>query len=239
MGTLTINNAACNVVIYPVEYGLLYNWYAIKDTREISNSGWHVPTGTEMNTLVTYLGGATGAGAKVKEVGTTYWNSDPGSTNSAKFNGRGSGKRAYPSYSFTLMGSDSYIATQTDAASIVYYSGRITFADNDFLVDSSSYEKEGHPIRLIKDSTSLSDGQTGTYTGNDGKVYRTICIGTQEWLADNLSETRFRNNDIIPWHGANPVNFFTNAEWGALTTAGCCAYDNDVNNVAPGFTFPS
>jgi hypothetical protein len=34
----------------------------------------------------------------------------------------------------------------------------------------------GHSVRLVKESTSLSDGQEGTYTGNDGKVYKTICI---------------------------------------------------------------
>jgi len=231
--------ASAPPAIYYPEYGLLYNWYAIKDVREISNSGWHVPTLTEMNTLVTYLGGVTGSGAKVKEIGTTYWDADPGSTNSAKLNVRGSGKRAYSVYNFSSINTDSYLATQTDAASIAYYSGRLTSANNDFNVNSHSYEKEGHPIRLLKDSTPLSNGQSGTYTGNDGKVYRTICIGTQEWLADNLCETRFRDGSIIPWYGADPANYFTNAEWAALTTAGCCAYNNTLSNVGPGFSFPT
>lgn len=44
--------------------------------------------------------------------------------------------------------------------------------------------------------------------------------------------------DIIPWHGATPASYFTDVEWAALTTAGVCAYGNDVNNVATGFTFP-
>ena len=70
-----------------IEYGYLYNWYAATDTRNIANTGWHVPTRTEMDTLVAYLGGETIAGAKAKEVGTTYWGSDVGSTNSSKLNG--------------------------------------------------------------------------------------------------------------------------------------------------------
>jgi hypothetical protein len=51
---------------------------------------------------------------------------------------------------------------------------------------------------LLKDSTTLSHGQTGTYIGNDGKVYNTICIGTQEWLSQDLQETKYRNGSIIP-----------------------------------------
>ena len=79
-------------------------------------------------------------------------------------------------------------------------------------------------IRLIKDSTTLTHGQTGTYTGNDGKVYRTICIGTQEWLADNLCETLYRDGSPIP-------EVTDNATWAALTTGALCAYNNDWNNV--------
>jgi hypothetical protein len=92
------------------------------------------------------------------------------------------------------------------------------------IIEGEESKKSGLSIRPIKDSTTLSDGETGTYTGNDGKVYRTICIGTQEWVADNLAETKFRNGDDIPI-------VTDNATWDALETAGMCAYDNDDNNI--------
>lgn len=85
-------------------------------------------------------------------------------------------------------------------------------------------KKSGISIRLIKDSTTLSHGQSGTYTGNDGKVYRTICIGTQEWLADNLAETKYRNGDTIP-------TVTDGTTWIGLTTGAKCAYNNDESNV--------
>ena len=67
-------------------YGSLYNWYAVNDSRSIAPDGWHVPSDAEWQTLVGYLGGYAVAGGKMKETGTTHWNSpNTGATNESGF----------------------------------------------------------------------------------------------------------------------------------------------------------
>jgi hypothetical protein len=92
----------------------------------------------------------------------------------------------------------------------------------DIIVGDDS-KKSGAPIRLIKDSTTLTHGQTGTYTDPSGYVYRTICIGTQEWVADNIKTEHYRNGDAIPV-------VTDNADWAALVTGAMCYYNNDISN---------
>jgi uncharacterized protein (TIGR02145 family) len=68
------NNDAAN----SAKYGKLYNWYAVSSTtngnKNVCPTGWHVPTDAEWTVLTDYLGGASVAGGKMKEVGTTNWN---------------------------------------------------------------------------------------------------------------------------------------------------------------------
>lgn len=59
-----------------------------------------------------------------------------------------------------------------------------------------------------------------TVTDIDGNVYRTVRIGSQLWLADNLRVTRFNNGDPLP-------NVTDNAAWMALTGPAYCWYLND------------
>jgi len=70
-----------------------------------------------------------------------------------------------------------------------------------------------------------SDGgfETGSMTGNDGKVYKTVKIGNQVWMAENLRETKYRNGDTIP-------EVTDDVEWGGLTTSARCVYDNSESN---------
>lgn len=60
----------------------------------------------------------------------------------------------------------------------------------------------------------------------DGKVYKTVIIGNQEWMAENLNTDRFRNGDKIP--EARSID-----EWIKAAKDGrpaWCYYNNDPKN---------
>jgi len=92
------NGAYCNYdndYNNAVTYGSLYNWYAVTDSRKIAPAGWHIPTNEEWQTLVDYLGGSSVAGGKMKESGTSHWDSpNTGATNESGFSALPSGCRS-------------------------------------------------------------------------------------------------------------------------------------------------
>ncbi|NVO10126.1 MAG: fibrobacter succinogenes major paralogous domain-containing protein [Bacteroidales bacterium] len=64
----------------------------------------------------------------------------------------------------------------------------------------------------------------GTVTDIDGNVYKTVIIGTQEWMAENLKVTHYRNGDPI-------TNITDNTQWINNRTQGAwCSYNNDAAN---------
>jgi uncharacterized protein (TIGR02145 family) len=78
---------------YRAPYGALYNWYTV-NTGKLCPSGWHVPGYGEWMTLATFLGGASVAGGKLKETGTTHWTTpNEGATNESGFTALAGGFR--------------------------------------------------------------------------------------------------------------------------------------------------
>jgi len=74
-------------------YGKLYNWYAMRDTRNVCPCGWHVPTKEEWEIMADHLGGLAAAGEAMKS--TTGWIQNDWATNSSGFTGLPAGLRVY------------------------------------------------------------------------------------------------------------------------------------------------
>ena len=66
----------------------------------------------------------------------------------------------------------------------------------------------------------------GTMTDQQGNTYRTIVIGTQEWMAENLRTTVYRNGNAI-------ANVTDNTQWSSITTGAWCNYNNSSSNECP------
>jgi len=64
-------------------------------------------------------------------------------------------------------------------------------------------------------------GQTGTITDIDGNVYKTVGIGSQIWMAENLKVTKYNDGTSVP-------NIADNATWSSLSTGAYCDYDNNI-----------
>lgn len=63
----------------------------------------------------------------------------------------------------------------------------------------------------------------GTMTDQSGNTYKTITIGSQTWMAENLRTTKYRNGNPIP-------NVPDNNTWASLSTGAYCDINNESSN---------
>jgi uncharacterized protein (TIGR02145 family) len=60
----------------------------------------------------------------------------------------------------------------------------------------------------------------GSVADIDGNTYKTITIGTQTWMAENLRTTKYNDGTSIPL-------VTDDIDWGVVSDPGYCWYDND------------
>ena len=154
-GTLT-TPACCwydNDLYYKTDFGALYNWFAVS-TGKLCPAGWHVPSVDELRTLGTYLGGNENAYVKLKEIGTSHWESpNEGATNESGFTALPSGgliaeEGAYDELgkAFAIWSSEQYNASSAYLRQIVQMGGT-----NNYTNVKYSNKADGNSVRCIKD----------------------------------------------------------------------------------------
>ena len=66
----------------------------------------------------------------------------------------------------------------------------------------------------------------GTVVDQDGNTYKTIVIGSQEWMSENLKTSTYSNGEPIP-------NVTDPNQWSNVTTGAWAHYNNDSQNECP------
>ena len=142
------------------DYGALYTYAAAigdnwakdnADNQGICPDGWHLPTDVEWTTLIDYLGGTSVAGGKLKEIGTTYWNSpNTGATNESGFSALPGGIHTSDYGAFQNIKNNGFWWTALEYSTIYTY-GRY-LSSSSAAINSFHFSKsEGFSVRCVKD----------------------------------------------------------------------------------------
>jgi uncharacterized protein (TIGR02145 family) len=129
-------------------YGALYNWHAV-NSGKLCPTGWHVPSDDEWLTLVNFLGGESPAGGKLKETGTTHWQSpNSGATNESGFTALPGGWRRGDTGSYESLNVYGYWWTSTLLTPSSWF--RRIWYNDDKTYRNLTDPKYGMSVRCIK-----------------------------------------------------------------------------------------
>jgi len=80
-----------------------------------------------------------------------------------------------------------------------------------------------HTLLIITALMLIVGCSKNTETDIDGNTYKTVKIGDQVWMAENLKVTHYRDGTAIP-------TGHSNSEWENLSTGAYAVYDNNETN---------
>jgi len=116
-------------------------------------------------------------------------------------------------------GAGTFSSNMTNLSALTTYIVR-AYATNEF---GTGY---GNEVSFTTAPSGINFSEWITYgnlTDQDGNIYKTVKIGEQTWMAENLRTTRYQDGSQIP----NVVNIDS---WNQLTNGAYCYYNNDILN---------
>jgi uncharacterized protein (TIGR02145 family) len=142
-------------------YGHLYNWYSV-NTGKLCPTGWHVPSDSEWDLLIDYLGGEGIAAVKLTEYGKIHWDSfGTAATNESGFTALPGGIRnmlssfgGYAGYTFEELNWLCYLWTSTPDLEIpgFYPTSKVCILYGDYGVMLNTTNRDsGCSVRCLRD----------------------------------------------------------------------------------------
>lgn len=185
---------------YCDKYGRLYTW---EDAKKACPEDWHLPTKAEYDVLISTVGDSSFAGKMLKS--TSVWGSNWNGLDEYGFSALPAGLKTSSRYSHGEFYGYLLSSTQYNAGHVYYLLLRYGFNDaimypGDMIAGSVRCLK--NKIELPKSSSSISSSSSskaswaylnpaisyGEMTDDrDGQVYKTVEIGEQTWMAENMN----------------------------------------------------
>jgi uncharacterized protein (TIGR02145 family) len=133
---------------YKATYGMLYNWYTVS-TGNVCPTDWHVPGDAEWTIIENFLGGASIAGGKMKETGTTHWQTpNTGADNSSGFLALPGGLRANTGIFYNIFNAAQFWSSTESNSTTAWM--RYANYNNTALLSYAHGKVTGFAIRCIK-----------------------------------------------------------------------------------------
>ena len=199
--------------MYSADYGYLYNYWALVDPRTIAPEGFRAASDRELTTLFNYVGGASVAGGKLKEIGNVHWADNVTSnSNSGSFNLLPGGR--------VYQGSAGYVGTY----------GYLGHNDRTGAGVTTRYRMDSNAVSISKITRNLADGFSHRCIKITQEDLPAVTIGTQNWTTRNLDITTYRDGTPIPEASSS-------AQWAEAAAAKTGAWCHYEDNFVSGSTY--